>query len=397
MYDIQGPAKTSASSFKEAGKVFLLSRAIILFITYLGVSRFPLSKSAQLRNCGLNINDCLIAWNRWDAQAYVYIAQHGYAKVQYTAFFPLWPLLERIVGQVFGGSGGAYYLAGVILANSFFYFALVLLYALLCADFDEGLARVALFFLAFYPFALFFFAGYTESLFLLLSVAVFLCLRQENPWYWWLAGVLGMLAVLTRSTGIVTEVPFFILAAQRFWRLKGDSETNWFQKIHMFLPMVLIPFGLVIYMLYLWHSKGNPLIFSVEEKAGWQRHLSFPWTGMVETIGLLLQSPYLQAIRFADVLFTLLPIGILIVGWRRLPLQYSLFAAIVMLLSLLYPVASETPLTSAPRYMMGAFPIVISLASWAKQRPFFDRVYVATALPLFTLNVILFISHYWAG
>jgi Gpi18-like mannosyltransferase len=102
------------------------------------------------------------AWNHWDAQVYIYIAQHGYSNVRYTAFFPLWPLFEHIADGLFGGG---YYRSGLLLANIFFYFALVLLYTLLSEDFDETIARTALFFLAFNAYGLFFFAGFTEALF----------------------------------------------------------------------------------------------------------------------------------------------------------------------------------------------------------------------------------------
>jgi hypothetical protein len=380
-------------AFKEAGKVFLLSRLIIIFITYVSVSRFPLSLSSAARNCGIHIGDCMSAWNHWDAQAYTYIAQHGYSNVRYTAFFPLWPLLEHIAGRLFGGG---YYRSGLLLANIFFYFALVLLYTLLSEDFDETIARTALFFLAFNAYGLFFFAGFTEALFLLLSVAVFYSLRREEPWYWWLAGFLGMLAVLTRSAGIVLAVPFFVLAAQRFWRMRRDTETEWLDKIHMFLPIAIIPVGLLLYMLYLGHLTHNPFMFSVQETAGWKRHLALPWIGIFTNMYLLLTTAYDQVSNLLDLLFTLLPIGVLIAGWRRLPWHYSLFAAALMLLSLLYPGYPPMPLTSAPRYMIVVFPVFVILAIWAKRQSV-DRIYLALSLPLFAINIALFVSHYWVG
>jgi Gpi18-like mannosyltransferase len=368
-------------------------------MTYIGVAKFPLAGSLQARNCASNIEKCWFSWYHWDTLAYVDIAQHGYANVQYTAFFPLWPLLEHIVGRLFGTSFVAYYEAGLLLSNACFYFALVLLYVLLNEEFEATVARTVLFFLAFYPYSIFFFAGYTESLFLLLCVAVFLCLRREESWYWWLAGFFGLLATLTRSTGMVLAVPFFVVAAQRFWHMRGDAQTNWLQKIHMFLPIMLIPVGLLLYMLYLAYTKGDPFIFSIQEDLVWKRHLSLPGVGIVQAsaaLVTLVNRPDWLAQNLLDILFTLFPIGVLIVGWKRLPLRYSLFAASIILLSLSYPVNPPGSLTSAPRYMLGAFPFIIVLALWAKRQSF-DRAFVACSLPLFALNVVLFTSHAWVG
>jgi len=399
-------------AFKEAGKVFLLSRVIILFLTYVSIYRFPF-EGLVARNSS-HLADSLTSWYYWDAKAYIYVAQHGYSDVLYTAFFPLWPLLERIVGSVFGAffpvwpflernvgpvfgtSFWPYYVAGLLLSNSFFYCALVLLYKVISDEFEETIAKIVLFFLAFNAYGLFFFAGFTESLFLLLCVAVFYCLRRENPWYWWLAGLLGMLAMLTRSAGIALAVPFFVLAAQRFWRMKKDSETNWLQKIHMFLPIILIPIGLLIYMLYLKRTTGNPFMFSVKETQDWHRHLSLPWVGIVASFHKLLSIPQDQIGNVQDLLFTLLPIGVLIAGWKRLPWHYSLFAVALMLPSLMYPIDLSLPLASVPRYMIVVFPVYVILAIWAKRQSI-DRMYLALSLPMFALNIALFVNRYWVG
>ena len=53
---------------------------------------------------------------------------------------------------------------------------------------------------AFAPMAFFFSAVYSESLYLALSVGLFLCARNGR-WMW--VGVLGALAGATRSTGLV--------------------------------------------------------------------------------------------------------------------------------------------------------------------------------------------------
>src|SRR5262249_53553555 len=150
----------------EAGWVFVLSRLMLLAVSFTATSRFPLHGATGPQS----LRSQLLAWYHWDAIAYVRIARHGYASPSSTAFFPLWSLLMRGLGGLFGGSLEADYVAGLLLANACFYAALVLLYHLLASQFAPEVARVALICLAFHPYALFFFAGYTESLFLLLCV-----------------------------------------------------------------------------------------------------------------------------------------------------------------------------------------------------------------------------------
>src|SRR5215813_1798439 len=196
----------------EAGSAFALSRLVLVAVSFIATSRLPLHGATTPQRP----QSWLLAWYHWDAVAYIRIAQHGYAAPATTAFFPLWSLLIRGLGRLFGGSLEANYLAGLLLANACFFAALVLLYRLLATQIAPEVARVALICLAFHPYALFFFAGYTESLFLLLCVAIFLLLRRDELWAWWFAGVCGFFAALTRQTALALAVPMLVVALQRF-------------------------------------------------------------------------------------------------------------------------------------------------------------------------------------
>src|SRR5262249_228901 len=109
--------------------------------------------------------------------------------------------------------------------NVCFYGALVLFYQLLYRDFGQTVAKYALIYLAFAPYGLFFFAGYTESLFLLLSLGVFFFLRRGRVLDWWLSGLCGLLAAVTRATGIVLLLALLVIFVQKFFiRVKA---INW--------------------------------------------------------------------------------------------------------------------------------------------------------------------------
>ncbi|HEY6542891.1 MAG TPA: mannosyltransferase family protein, partial [Ktedonobacteraceae bacterium] len=277
-------------AWKEAARVFLLSRALFLAVTMFTILCVKIlqSRNASIHALYLSIpysrdlagrNTLLFSWYHWDVLHFVSISAHGYADRANTAFFPLWPLLQHVVGLGLGGVyPNSYYFAGLLLSNLCFYVVLALLYQLIAADFDAATARRALFYLSFAPYALFFFAGYTESLFLLLCVATFLLLRRGRPLDWWLAGIAGFLASLTRSSGVVLAIPFLVLYTQRFWLSEQRPQFAWREKLNALAPIVLIPAGVVAYFVFLYFAKGNPFISGTAENYYWHRHLSLPWT-----------------------------------------------------------------------------------------------------------------------
>lgn len=420
-------------AWREAALVFLYSRVVIVFITIAALMSLPYRDGRRSLNCVDNIYECLHGWYHWDSIAYASIAQYGYRTLKATAFFPLFPALQHGLGVVLGGSSDSYYYAGLILANLCFYLALVFLYSLVSQDFTASIARNTLYYIAFCPYGIFFFLGYTEALFLLVTVATFYFLsRNERRRSWWLAGLCGFFAVLTRGTGIVLVVPFVFLVVQQWWRRRdnasvqrswfqyrltsqdtasasdssnaesaeltprrGRGEMHWRWLISVALPVLLIPAGVVAYMLYLQISTGHALAFSVEETQSWHRPLSWPWLGTVLALQHIFNNDHLLA-NCLDLIFVWGSIAVLSLGCRSLPWHYRLYALCMVLFSLSYPQMAAAPLTAGPRYMAVIFPLFVILARWGKYEQF-DRVYVAFSVAFFALNVILFVLHYWVA
>ena len=236
---------------------FGLSRLMIFIISL--ISTFLLPRFIPFYKQLLALNEpykddpyglkAFFLWFRWDAKSYINISMQGYKHTPDTAFFPLWPLIQHFGGLVFGSIWpGSYYLAGLFLANICFYIALVLFYCLLAKDFEPRLARRALIYLTFGPFALFFFAGYSESLFLLLCIACFLLFRRGKALDWWLAGFFGFLVTLTRSAGVMLAVPYLCVFIQRFWLFPEKDDCTTFQKLNALMPILLLPQGIVVYI-----------------------------------------------------------------------------------------------------------------------------------------------------
>lgn len=383
------------TAWKEAARVFVFSRLMIIFVSFISIVLLPLLGLRTSIHCTPNITSCLFSWYHYDAQAFVRIAYYGYSQTQDTAYFPLLPLLEHVGAFFLGGSyPGSYYFVGLLIANCCFYFALVLLYCLLSEDFDPTVAKRGLLYFAFSPYALFFFLGYTESLFALLIIAFFILLRREKLKHLWLAGFLGFLATLTRSSGIILVIPFLVMYVQRFWRQREHDPKGKLYKLSALAPVILIPAGIVAYMLYLGYARGNPLLFISVENSGWHRHLSLPWNGIGAAIGVFFAHP-LQYQNLLDLSFTLIPLGALIIGWRRIPSDYRFLALGLAIFSLSFPLNVEA-LASQPRYLMILFPVTAIFALWGK-RPRFNEAFIAFSLPLLAINTILFINHYWVA
>jgi Mannosyltransferase (PIG-V) len=397
--------QTFRTALKESGWVFLISRIAIVLVSYIGIVLLPQKGAALPVACtgGIRGNPCTLLWLHWDAAAYVRVAHQGYAFAPDVAFFPLWPLVMHYVGLALGGRFPfSYYLAGLLLSNICFFFTLVLLYILLAEDFEPSLARRVLFYFSFYPFALFFFLGFSEALFLLLCVAVFLCLRRSGALDWWYAGGLGFLAVLTRSSGVLLCLPFLLVYVRHFWLPAEGKRYSVWQKLNGLAPVVLIPAALVVYEVYLYYTKGNPFLFQAVEAHYWGRQFTPLWSTFIVPVERILQNPLFSLTtvqNIVDLIFVVLPIAALIAGWKLLPLHYSLFAAAIMLFALsftLSPLYVHNTLGSQPRYMMSAFPIFVIFALWGK-RSRFDQVYVGISIAMLAVNALLFVTHHWVA
>jgi hypothetical protein len=158
----------------------------------------------------------LSPWNRWDVLWFTRIAVQGYGIVDgRSAFEPLFPLLISLLGRLLGGQT---LIAAFLVSDACCLGSLILLYEIAQRDVQRGRRAVAA--LLLYPVAFFLFVPYNESLLLLLTLAVFLAARGGH---WWLVGLCGALAVLTK----VTAIMMLVAVAWELWeRRQSDSLWN---------------------------------------------------------------------------------------------------------------------------------------------------------------------------
>ncbi|HEV3092999.1 MAG TPA: hypothetical protein VGY30_00635, partial [Solirubrobacteraceae bacterium] len=285
-------------------------------------------------------------------------------------------------------------------------------------------ARLVVLLTAFAPMAFFFSAVYSESLYLALSVGVFLCARRGR---WGLAATCAALAGATRSTGVVLALPLALLylygpredrppERERATALGTGQGTRVAVKGAAVLArlrprygmradslyILLVPVGLGLYMAHLALAGGDALA-PFHAQAVWGRHFAGPYGGVWDGLKAAWEgarqllsfqsahlyypvasgSPAIAAGHNLLALAFLLGAVVAVVGvLRLLPLAYGAYALGALALPLSYPVASQ-PLMSLPRFLLVLFPLNIWLAVRLVARPRLARaLLVASALAL---------------
>jgi Gpi18-like mannosyltransferase len=332
------------------------------------------------------------SWDRWDSTIFATIAKYGYTDYTRTAFFPLYPLLERGLMYITHNNP---FIAGLLISNLAALGIFVVLYRLVSEDFNAEQAEKTVLYLALFPTAFYFASGYNESLFIFFTVLTLYQLRRGN---WWWAGLFGFLASLTRSAGILLVIPFYYeYLRQHQFQLRA---LHW-----NVLASALIPGGLVLFATWCYMQYHDPLAFS-HAQATWNRYLAFPGYGIILSIHNIQTSTGMlsfQALRnMTDLLpdlFILLFIILSFVGPWRLPRQlwvYGIYALVLYIFPQLFPNGGTGlfPLESIGRFMLEVFPAFIVMAAAGKNKTFhMSYLMVSGALLFFLLTQ--FLTGHW--
>ncbi|MCA9929926.1 MAG: hypothetical protein KC419_15690 [Anaerolineales bacterium] len=322
-------------------------------------------------------------WQRFDTMRYTRIATQGYAFEEDSVFPPLYPLGIWVIGELFGGSHTAYMLVAILISNAACLGLFIIVYRLTTDMLDESLAQRTLVYLALFPVGFFLMAPYTESLFILLAVSAVWAARKDK--FVW-AGVLGLLASLTRLTGWVLVVPL----AYEFWdRYLGYGRwkiepSSWYRRNITALIMVFLPpLGLVLFMLYRW-AIGLPSLPAIYAEY-WYQTTGFPGADILTALNTMFLSGPARAGEFTlwfDFLMVLLLIGTTIHAFFRFNrLSWGLYSG-MLLLFILLPTSEVKPLYSFSRYTLAFVPTFILLAEYGRN-PIIHRIILYTSLALY--------------
>jgi hypothetical protein len=326
-------------------------------------------------------------WQRFDTMHYLRIARQGYESVADSVFPPVYPLGMALIGFLFSDFlpvGVGNLLGGLLFSNLACIGLLILLYKITAEEMDEGAARKTVLFLAVFPTSFFLLAGYTESIFILLALGSFWSARKGR---FWLAGLLGFVAALTRLTGWVLVVP---LAYEYYRQFIADEERPFsiqaiFSKVQgrslVYLPAIFLPpLGLIIFYL-IREVLGLPPIGPVYENY-WLQTIGIPGQDIITVVERMLTGRA-RLTHIFDFFCTFLLIGTMILAIRRLGPSFGIYSA-AFLFFMFLPASSQKPLYSFARYSLAFFPTFMVLAGMAKN-PWVNRLifYTSVALLLF--------------
>ncbi len=368
----------------EGLAAYFVSGCLWLLGTVLGVYALPaaVGRHSPLHDppTGNTVIDRL---TQWDGQWYLEIAERGYSydpdRWSSPAFFPLYPLLARLVMTA---TGVAAPMALLAVAHAALAGALVLLAAYVRERFPAAPRSFRWHVLA--AFGLFpttFFARecYSESVFVLLSLLVFYGLRRKWPLAV-IASIVG-LATAARSVGVALCVPL----AFDVWRREGFS---WVLARKLALAMPLAVWGLAAYVGFLWLACGEPMAF-VKTQSHWafrpQESLGRQAVGLatLEPLWSVYQpsSPAWWG-RFDDdpigplsleasnPAFFVLAVGLVAAGWLKRWLNPAelLFAGTLLLMAYLLR-AFPTCMAGQGRFVGAVFPIYLVLGNLLARLP----------------------------
>lgn len=259
--------------------------------------------------------------DRWDGRWYRMVARGGYLLVpgrqSDPAFFPLYPILLRIVHAAGVGWG----VAGPLLSNLAFLLGLVLFYRLSREMFSEPLARRATTYLAIFPLSYVFSMTYPEGVVLVLLLAAPLAALRGR---WWLAAVCAGAAALARPEGLFLALPLADIA----WRQRHSlSPTH----RGAALAAVVAPIAAIAsYSLYLATVLHDPLAWSQAQRA-WGRQ--FRISGAYHAFAQLPVTIGHDAWLMRDVVFFFVYLVLLYAAWRvGTPLAWLVAGAAIVIL-----------------------------------------------------------------
>lgn len=435
---------------KYISLLFIGWKLALLFITYFGLSTFPsyngISQELYLPNPEINY---WFRWTNWDGGHFRGIAQNGYLPFQ-TVFFPLYPLLIKLISL----SGLDANWSGLLISHAALLVSLFLLYKLVLLDFNESVAKRAVFALLIFPTSFYLGALYSESLFLATTLAAFYFTRI-NKWGWatffaagsittrlvgvsTLAGLMGeyllkkvnkfrisifwgtklrkfliYLLLISLTLKLILKLTFtlklFLLTGlldsfaqmiNTFLFLSAALVVSEFlikninvQKLFKVNTLVLLLSLLPIplYMLYQQIIFQNPFGFLTNE-FNWQRHFTMPWEPLLSYVNYLGSVGVFQIGNAARVLTELLFFTGGVIG-----LIFSFYKlrpsyTIFYALGLILPTLSGT-LIAMPRYLLTIFPIFILLGMIENE--VLQKVGVILSILLLAVYSMLFMGWYW--
>lgn len=383
--------------FRRVGWAVLLYAAIRLLLAPVAATIATPDQQKRMQPTSSAAGRSLLSpWDRWDVEFYRAIAADGYgADPRTTNFHPLYAWFGRIFGWLTGGN----WLLGLLIASGLTTIGLYVLLARLApAHGDESSARWAAVVFTLLPAGFILYAPYSESLFLACAVGCFLFLHQRR---WWLAGLLGLLASLTRQHGIVLVVPMLWEMAQaaggaraliRRWRwiLAASLPLLGFALVVLYRTVVLggLPERWWLPQNWIYSLLISP---QAQEVVPGQRFTA-PWSALWLALNQLGTPPTLP--RWIDIITGAIYLMLLAGFWRQLRPSARAYCVVIYLLAFSYHTGELFAYMGLPRHLLLAFPLAFPLARWSDNGP--RRLLVGLiGGGLLLGQTVMYVAHGW--
>jgi hypothetical protein len=308
---------------------------------------------------------------RWDSLWYTRVAELGYGyEVRLPngdvhsnlAFFPLLPWLERLGAAL---TPLSYADAGLLVSALASLAAAGGIHAVTARVYGGRAALCAVLLWAVLPVGIVQSMAYSESLFTALAAWSLYAVLTGR---WAGAGVLALLAGLTRPVGLAVVAAVWAAAAGSCLRERREGGAGPRVPAARLLGVVLAPLGAAGYVLWVGHRTGGGPFGYLDVQAGWRNGFD---------------GGYAFA-RFVGDKFTSFPaalaglgllVGVALVVWlyvtcvrQRQPLPLLVYAGVVTALAL----CASSYFGSKPRLLLPAFPLLLplarALAAWRPRR-----------------------------
>jgi len=358
-------------------------------------------------------------WRHFDSGFYIDIAINGYWDAQTLhsssdwAFYPLYPFLMSCVRWLFNLDYDGTVIAGVVISHVASLIAMGYLYALIFKEFGRRTAALTVLYLALFPMSFYLSAVYPEAVFLALAIASLYYARRQS---WLLASLCGGLAALSRAQGILLIVPiaweylrvtierytslpsidlsslltalntiriWFITCMQGLIKAARDIK-NWFTAF----SLLLIPGGLLTFMLYAKFHTGDLLATFHTQAWGWHRSFMLFIRLLIFSVrNPIMNQPLDWNFWLLNIILAFLFLAIIVWSFVRLPKIYAFYVLVMVLLPL-----SSSILNSFDRYCMLIFPAFLLLALYTQEkRPALHHFLIGAFAALQAILMLFFV------
>lgn len=211
-------------------------------------------------------------------------------------------------------------------------------------------------------------------------ITAFYCARGAR---WVAAGILAGAATLCRPVGLLLVVPMaFEYLSQR--------EFQWRRIKPNCVVLLLSPLALGAHLSFLrWRFGSWNIISEAQASEGWGRSLTLPWNTLLNNLQHISSSRgYHGAFEF---FFTLALLGLTIFACFRLRSSYAIYSVVSVLF-----ITSWGDLTSAPRFGLVIFPVVLALALLGHNKKF-NRAYIVVSAVLAAISMVVFSQWGWVA